>query len=71
VLLRRARQGVIYFKFYITRWFFSRFFILYAASIVKIGSSGGIRWRYSGTDPLSRSGGVVVVVSVSEVLLSC
>jgi hypothetical protein len=71
VLLRRARQGVIYFKFYITRQFFSRFFILCAANIVRIGSSGGTGWRYPGTDPLGGSGGVVVVVSVGEVLLSC
>jgi hypothetical protein len=66
-----TRQGVICFKFYITRRFSSRFFDLCAVGMVGMGFSGVVEWGYPGVGALGRSGGAVVVVSISKVLLSC
>jgi hypothetical protein len=71
MLPRETRRGVIYFEFYMTRRFPSRFFIICSADMVGISFSGVTEWAYPGVDPLGGSGGAVVVVSVGEVLLSC
>jgi hypothetical protein len=42
VLLKETRRGVVYFVFYMTRWFFPPFSVVCAAGIVEINFSGAI-----------------------------
>jgi hypothetical protein len=43
VLPGETRRGIICFKFYITRRFSSRFFVVCASDMVKISFSGAIK----------------------------
>jgi hypothetical protein len=71
VLSKETRRGVVCFVFYMTRRFFPPLSVVCAAGMVEISFSGAIERAYSGVNPFDGSGGAVVVMNVSEVLLPC